>query len=201
MGPRSSSPRYRRAHRTTSRLRPVGGATTTISSPAVVSTVDQPTLAAKIKEVRVATTQIVGTEKPAMSVTRPPSTPVYSRAGMTSCGAPTTITHSTTTTPTSSVFVPVTPTFGRGRRRSSSEGVGQEKSRTGPDIEELSRVKLLVAAKTQKISQESGHTGEPGSIGSLDQRFQWIEEELRQIRGTGWIVWKTWRAPPGSRLP
>ena len=107
--------------------------------------------------------------------------PVYSQASVTGCAASTTTTHTTTTTPTSSVFTPVTPTFGRGRRRSSSEGVVQERSRTGPDVEELSRVKLLVAARTQKISQDL--------VALLSQAqsatgtaTQWIEEELRQAQ-------------------
>ena len=160
---------------------PVGGATATTSSPAIVPAMDQPSLATKLKEVQVTMAQIVGTEKPRVSVTTASSAPVYSQASVTSCAASTMTTHTTTTTPTSSVFTPVTPTFGRGRRRSSSEGVVQEKNRTGPDVEELSRVKLLVAARTQKISQDL--------VALLSQAqsatgtaTQWIEEELRQAQ-------------------
>ena len=134
-------------------------------SPLIVSTTDQPTLDTKTKEVRVTTGPDVRTERQAVSATTAPSAPIYSRASVTGGGASTTTTHSTMTTPTSSIFAPVPPTFGRGRRRSSSEGVVQERSKTGPDVEELSRVKLLVAAKTQKVSQELVMLLESGSVG------------------------------------
>ena len=101
---------------------------------------------------------------------------------MTSGGASTTSTHSTMTTPTSSVFSPTTPPGGRGRRRSSSEGMVLDKSRSALEIEELSRVKLLVAAKTQKISQELVALSSQAQS-ATGTATEWIMEELRQIQG------------------
>ena len=155
-------------------------ATDTTSAPATVASRDPPTTSDKAKEVRISLA--TGIERPWAPVTTTASVPVYSQARVTSGGATTMSTHSTMTTPTSSLFSPTAEPGERGRRRSSSDGMIIDKSRSALEVEELSRVKLLVAAKTQKISRELIDLSSQAQS-ATGTATEWILDELRQIQG------------------